>query len=99
MYIQASLLLCKGGSFIGNIFGLQIAYIDGKVKGDIFVENVALGPNAVVFGNITCKAIQMSATARISGLLDVSISNDITSNASQLYESTHFVQYKELLNE
>lgn len=94
---QASLLLCKGGSFVGNIFGLQVAYIDGKLKGDIFVENVSLGPNAIIFGNITCKSIQISPTARLSGLLDVSTNNDITSNASQLYENTHFVQYKELM--
>jgi len=96
---EANLLLCNGGTFVGNIYGLQIAYIDGKVKGDIFVENVYIGPNAIVFGNVTCKSIQVSSTARIFGLLDVSATNDIASNASQMYENTHFVEYKELTND
>ncbi len=92
-------MLCRGGSFVGNIFGLKCVYLDGKVVGDIFVEHVYLGPNAIITGNITCKSIQVSATAKLVGLLDVSMNNDISSNASQLYENVHFVNYQQLVAE
>lgn len=86
----ACLVLCKTGIFKGNLCGLGTVYINGKVEGDITVERLALGPAAVVTGNISCRSIEMTGKAQILGQLNVSpnliLPNDNSTNQSHLIE-------------
>lgn len=73
----AGLIICHGGTFVGNLCGLGLVYVDGSLQGEICVNNLFLGPNAVVKGNIKCRQLSVSATASISGKMSVSPSLDI----------------------
>lgn len=74
---DASLIVCKGGSFTGDLVGLGMVYVDGKVTGTICVSRCFLGPHAVVRGDIQCRQLSVSATASIIGRLNVSPSLDV----------------------
>lgn len=47
-------------------------YIDGKVIGDVNVENLHLGSSASVHGDISCRSIQIDGGAALVGKLDIS---------------------------
>ena len=74
---DAGLVLCSSGTFLGDICGLGIVYVDGKVKGNIFVDHLGLGPNAQVHGNVFCKRIEVAGSGSVIGQLLVSASAQI----------------------
>lgn len=74
---DAGLVLCSSGTFLGDICGLGVVYVDGKVKGNIFVDHLGLGPNAQVHGNVFCKRIEVAGSASIIGQLLVNTNTQI----------------------
>lgn len=69
--------MTRKGHYLGDIVGLNLAYIDGKVEGDIAVHFLELGPHANICGNILCKRIIVAGHARYTGDVKVSPSNAI----------------------
>lgn len=57
-----------------------MAYIDGKVEGNVSVNHLELGPNAFIYGNIFCKKLHMSGTSKLIGDMNVNPTNDIPMN-------------------
>lgn len=56
---------------MGNIIGIGLVYIDGKVEGEIRVAKLMLGPNASVHGDIHCQKLYVMGSASIEGNLNV----------------------------
>lgn len=54
--------------------------MDGKVIGDINVENLHLGSSAAVHGDITCKSLQIDGGAALVGRLEISPNAPINSD-------------------
>lgn len=75
--VGASVIVTQRGHYLGDIIGLDLAYVDGKVEGDISVNALELGPHANVCGNILCKRIVIAGHAKFSGELNVTPSNII----------------------
>lgn len=75
--IDASIIITRRGHYLGDIVGLNLAYIDGKVEGNISVHALELGPHANVCGNILCKRIVIAGHSNFTGELNVSPSNII----------------------
>mmetsp|Transcript_19388 Transcript_19388/g.32412 ORF Transcript_19388/g.32412 Transcript_19388/m.32412 type:complete len:568 (+) Transcript_19388:80-1783(+) len=69
---ESRIVVSPGGCFIGDLSGLVAAYIDGKVIGDVNVEELYLGSSAAVHGDVTCKSLQIDGGASIVGQLQVS---------------------------
>lgn len=74
---DASIIVTRRGHYLGDIIGLNLAYIDGKVEGNIYVHALELGPHANVCGNIMCRRIVIAGHAKYTGDLNVSPSNSI----------------------
>jgi len=55
-------------------------YIDGKVVGDVNVENLYLGSSASVHGDVSCKTIQIDGGAALVGKLEISPHALVTSD-------------------
>jgi len=72
-------VISPGGCFIGDLSGFNSVYIDGKVIGDVNVENLYLGNSASVHGDITCRTIQIDGGAALVGKLEISPQAQITS--------------------
>ena len=65
-YYAAATIITKGTTSIGNYIGDDSIHIDGRVEGDIKVNNVVvIGKNGVVHGNI--KAEQVICSGEIYG--------------------------------
>lgn len=77
---EAAMVICENASFLGDISGLGPVYIDGYVRGNIFVDNLGLGPHAVIEGSIFCKRVEVAGNAIIQGQLHISKSTDIPAN-------------------
>jgi cytoskeletal protein CcmA (bactofilin family) len=73
-------IISPTGCFIGDLSGLSGAYIDGKVIGDVNVENLHLGSSAAVHGDITCKSLQIDGGAALVGRLEISPNAPINSD-------------------
>jgi len=86
--MNAALIICKGGSFHGNLTGLGTVYVDGKVQGEIFVRQLYLGPHAVIRGNVSCQQLSVSGSASIVGKLNVSPNLEISCE----HEAKHIVE-------
>lgn len=70
--MQSRIVISPGGCFIGDLTGFNSVYIDGKVVGDVNVENLYLGSSASVHGDISCKTIQIDGGAALVGKLEIS---------------------------
>ena len=70
--MQSRIVISPGGCFVGDLSGFSSVYIDGKVVGDVNVENLYLGSSASVHGDISCKSIQIDGGAALVGKLEIS---------------------------
>ena len=77
---QSRIVISPGGCFIGDLSGFHSVYIDGKVVGDVNVENLYLGSSASVHGDISCKTIQIDGGAALVGKLEISPHALVTSD-------------------
>jgi cytoskeletal protein CcmA (bactofilin family) len=64
---DAGLVLCSSATFVGDISGLGVVYIDGTVRGNIFVEHLGVGPNANIFGSVFAQRLEVAEHATIQG--------------------------------
>ncbi|SFV49768.1 hypothetical protein MNB_SV-6-451 [hydrothermal vent metagenome] len=66
--LGATTIITAGSLFEGNIKGDDGVHIDGRIKGDIIVDNVVIvGKNGIVEGNIVAQNVVMSG--KLSGNL------------------------------
>ena len=66
------MIISPTGCYRGDLTGINAAFINGKVIGDINVENLHLGSCAAVHGDIACKTIEIDAGAALVGRLEIS---------------------------
>ncbi len=59
--------------------GLSSAFVDGKIVGDIHVGSLSIGPNAVIYGDITCQTISIRKGSTIVGRVKTSQTMELTS--------------------
>uniref|UniRef100_A0A7S3HKF8 Uncharacterized protein n=1 Tax=Spumella elongata TaxID=89044 RepID=A0A7S3HKF8_9STRA len=78
--LDSRIVISPGGCFIGDLSGFNSVYIDGKVVGDVIVENLYLGSSASVHGDISCKTIQIDGGAALVGKLEISPHALVTSD-------------------
>jgi type IV secretory pathway VirB10-like protein len=68
---QGDLIIGESGEVVGDINNMKSLLIDGKLVGNVSVDRVCIRGQAQVFGNITCKSVQIDPTAIIVGTLNV----------------------------
>lgn len=71
MQLQGDLIIGETGEVVGDINNMGSLLIDGKLVGNINVKRVCLRGQAQVFGDITCKSLQMDPTVVVVGKLNV----------------------------
>lgn len=73
MQKKASLIIGADGVLRGNIAQINTVLVEGKLIGDIaFVDRVKITRTATVYGNISCKSLEVCADAVLVGSLHVS---------------------------
>ena len=69
---HSKILISNTGSYTGNL-SISAALINGHMIGNLSVEDLHLGSNAILYGDVTCKSIKVEYGASIVGQLSVSI--------------------------
>lgn len=68
---EGDLIIGDSGEVVGDINNMKSLLIDGKLVGNVRVERVCIRGQAQVFGNISCKSIQIDPTVIMVGTLNV----------------------------
>ena len=87
------MIINDSGIYYGDIVGILAVAINGKVIGDLCVDTVYLGSNAVVHGNVMCRSLTMDRSAILVGHLSVSKDLDV---GIDTYKAAAFIDSKEI---
>mmetsp|Transcript_16584 Transcript_16584/g.24953 ORF Transcript_16584/g.24953 Transcript_16584/m.24953 type:complete len:345 (+) Transcript_16584:142-1176(+) len=94
---QGSLIVGSQGKVTGDIVNIETLLVDGQIVGNINVQNLHLRGYASVFGDISCRSIQIDPTAVVVG--DVNVHNHaptrIDSNGKEITKSTQPASHAE----
>mmetsp|Transcript_14742 Transcript_14742/g.22227 ORF Transcript_14742/g.22227 Transcript_14742/m.22227 type:complete len:315 (-) Transcript_14742:152-1096(-) len=68
---KGDLIIGSQGKLVGNVTDMGSLLVDGKIVGNINVGRVCLRGQASVFGDITCKSIQVEPTVVMVGKVNI----------------------------
>jgi nicotinamidase/pyrazinamidase len=68
----AGLIIGEQGTLVGNVLGLGVMMVEGKVFGNINVESLCLCESAVVHGDVAARSADIKNNATIVGQLHIS---------------------------